>query len=97
MINVRVEFMGAFDLDFRTSGIEIPLENPATIEALLRTLASDSPAGQRLWDALAGEDSPHRRYILVSLDYTVLPPEGVLEIPLHEGARVCFATPMVGG
>lgn len=97
MINIRVEFMGAFDLDFQTTSLDLPLESPATIETLLRALACGSAAGRCLRDALTGEDSLRRRYVLVSVDYVVLPPEDVLAIRLHEAARVCFATPMVGG
>ncbi len=36
-------------------------------------------------------------YYYVSLDYTVLLPDTVLDTPLHDGARVCFGMPMVGG
>lgn len=97
VLRVRVEFLGPFELDLRTTGTEVMLPSPATIEKLVEVLASRSPAARELWRALRDQTSPRRRYYYVSLDYAVLAPEAVLDTPLHDGARVCFGMPMVGG
>ncbi|MFI5393973.1 MAG: MoaD/ThiS family protein [Candidatus Binatia bacterium] len=96
-MRICVDFMGSFDLDFGAATVDIVIESPATVATLLDHLAAHSVAGRRLRQALTGGSSPRRRYILVSLDYVMLAPDTALETPLHNEARLCFATPMVGG
>jgi hypothetical protein len=96
VLSVSVEFMGPFELDFGVTSTEVILPAPATITALLHALAGRWPAAETLCAALSAT-SPRRRYISVSLDYTMLAPDAVLDTPLHDGARVCFGMPMVGG
>lgn len=88
--------MGPFEADFGTPATALTLGAPATIGTLLEALASRWPAAARLSDLLRGK-SPQRRYCYVSLDYQMLPPDAVLDTPLHDGGRVCFGMPMVGG
>lgn len=97
VLRVRVEFLGPFEFDFRTTSTEVVLASPATIQELVEVLASRVPAARGLWRSLRDETAARRRYYCVSLDHTVLAPEAVLDTPLHDGARVCFAMPMVGG
>jgi hypothetical protein len=96
VLSVSVEFMGPFEFDFGVTNTEVTLTAPATIATLLHALASRWPAAENLGGALAAT-SPRRRYISVSLDYAMLAPDAVLDTPLHDGARVCFGMPMVGG
>ncbi|MFI5394256.1 MAG: MoaD/ThiS family protein [Candidatus Binatia bacterium] len=92
---VIVEFMGPFEFEFGTSTTAVTLPPSATVATLLEALGARWPAAQRLRVSLSG--GPPQRYCLVSLDYAMLAPEGVLDAPLHDGARVCFGAPMVGG
>ena len=96
-IRVSVEFMGPFEFDFGTAGMEITLRAPATIATLLDALAEGWPGGRELRRSLGDATSARRRYCLVSVDYVAVAPEAVLDAPLRDGARVCFAMPMVGG
>jgi hypothetical protein len=96
VLSISVEFMGPFEFDFGEASTEVTLTAPATVATLLRALARRWPAARQLWTALAAT-SPRRRYVSVSLDYTMLAPDAVLDAPLHDGARVCFGMPMVGG
>lgn len=95
-LHIRVEFLGPFEMEFRSTGADVVLSAPATIGALLNLLAAREEAGEKL-RRLIRDDSPRRRYCLVSLDYRALALDEVLDTPLHDGARVCFAMPMVGG
>ena len=96
-VRVTVEFMGPFESEFGQVRSELTLPAPATVATLLEHLASQSAAGRKLRGMLGDAASPRRRYCYVSLDYTVLPPEAILDTPLHDGARVCFGPPMAGG
>ena len=96
-VRVSVEFMGPFELDFGTANAEVILPAPATIATLLEALSERWPAGRDLRRALGERTSGRGRYCLVSVDYVAVAPETVLNTPLHDGARVCFAMPMVGG
>jgi hypothetical protein len=95
-LRVSVEFMGPFEFDFGVANTELTLAAPATIATVLEALAARWPAAEKLRAALA-DDSARGRYVYVSLDYRLLPADGVLDTPLHDGARVCFGMPMVGG
>lgn len=96
MVHTSVEFMGPFEFDFGVAGVDVTLAAPATIATLLQALESRWPAAEMLRTCLS-EASPRRRYCYVSLDYTQLAPDAVLDTPLHDGARVCFGMPMAGG
>ena len=96
LLRVSVEFMGPFEFDFGITTTEVTLTAPATIATLLDALASRGPAAASLCAALA-DSSPRRRYVYVSIDYAMLLPDVVLGTALHDGARVCFGMPMVGG
>lgn len=95
-LHIRVEFMGPFELDFGSTGTDVTLPAAGTIGTLLDVLAAREEAGEKL-RRLLRDASPRRRYCLVSLDYQALLPDEVLDASLHDGARVCFAMPMVGG
>jgi hypothetical protein len=96
LLRISVEFMGPFEFDFGVASTEVTLTAPATVATLLQALASRWPAAAQLGAALSGT-APRRRYVSVSLDYTLLQPEAVLGTFLHDGARVCFGMPMAGG
>ncbi len=96
-IRVTVELMGPFESAFDTPCVTLELPAPATVATLVEALAARWPAGARLAALLGDPASPRRRYCYVSLDYAVLAPDAVLGTPLHDGARVCIGTPMVGG
>ncbi len=96
VLSISVEFMGPFEFDFGVATTEVTLRAPATVATLLRVLARRWPAAEQLCTALS-HTSPRRRYVSVSLDYATLAPDAVLDTPLHDGARVCFGMPMVGG
>lgn len=97
LVRVRVEFLGPFEFTFGTTAAEVTLDGPATVLRLLETMAVQSEAARALHRTLCDPDSPRRPYYYVSIDYSVVAPEAVLQTPLHDGARVCFAMPMAGG
>ncbi|MBI4518052.1 MAG: MoaD/ThiS family protein [Deltaproteobacteria bacterium] len=96
-LRVTIEFMGPFEFDFGVAGAELTLAAPATVGSLLQELARRWPAAQSLRAILAAGGSPRGRYCYVSIDYVMLKPDAALAAPLHDGARVCFGMPMVGG
>jgi molybdopterin synthase sulfur carrier subunit len=74
--------------------LEVPLDGPTTVEAVLRRLATDCPAfGKKLWD----NDGRVTGYITILLNGRSVEYLSGMATPVTEGDTIALFPPVGGG